>query len=216
MTCSGRTKPPPEANACAPPAQRRSSPDLADALARQHAWRWSRTSLTAGKQRPRPSRANVQPKQLRQGTPDRHLPAPSSLARADVVTRSRRLISSARSCTSLESLAPASSIVCSISSGVQTGGFGVPPWAKVSGDRRAGPVLGFHTGDCGKLTAGSQHRRCARVLLEIARLRTGPSCPSREGRIVVGRRWPNIRSRPILGSSPRTCAAAADLPGSPR
>jgi hypothetical protein len=37
--------------------------NLADTLARQHMWRWPGTSLTAGEQRSRPSRADMQPQQ---------------------------------------------------------------------------------------------------------------------------------------------------------
>ena len=57
--------------------------DLADPLARQHVWRWPRTFLTAGEQRSSPPRADMQPQQLRQVAPDRHLPALSALALAD-------------------------------------------------------------------------------------------------------------------------------------
>jgi len=57
--------------------------DLADSLAPQHVWCWSRAFLTTGEQRPRLSRANVQPQQLRQVTPDRHLLALSALTLAD-------------------------------------------------------------------------------------------------------------------------------------
>ena len=57
--------------------------DLADPLARQHVWRWPGTFLTAGEQRSRPPRADMQPQQLRQVAPDRHLPALSALALAD-------------------------------------------------------------------------------------------------------------------------------------
>ena len=59
------------------------SHDLTDALAGQHMRRWSRTLLTAREQRPGPPRADVQPQQLRQVTPDRHLPALATLALAD-------------------------------------------------------------------------------------------------------------------------------------
>src|SRR5277367_699401 len=59
------------------------SDDLAHPLARQHVWCWTRTFLAADEQRPGPPRANVQPKQLRQVTPDRHLPALSALALMD-------------------------------------------------------------------------------------------------------------------------------------
>jgi hypothetical protein len=57
--------------------------DLADPLARQHVWCWLGTFLTAGEQRPCPPRADMQPKQLRQVAPDRHLPALSALALTD-------------------------------------------------------------------------------------------------------------------------------------
>jgi hypothetical protein len=37
--------------------------DLPNRLARQHVWRWPGTSLTAGEQQSRPSRADMQPQQ---------------------------------------------------------------------------------------------------------------------------------------------------------
>src|SRR5208282_2326336 len=57
--------------------------DLADTLTGQHMRRRARALLAAGEQRPRPSCADVQPQQLRQVPPDRHLPALSPLALAD-------------------------------------------------------------------------------------------------------------------------------------
>lgn len=60
-----------------------SADDLSYALARQHVWRWPRTFLAAGEQRPSPPRANMQSKQLRQVAPDRNFPVFTSLAPAD-------------------------------------------------------------------------------------------------------------------------------------
>lgn len=57
--------------------------DLADTLARQDVRCRPRSLLTAGEQRPSPPRADMQPRQLRQVTPDRHFPALSTLALAD-------------------------------------------------------------------------------------------------------------------------------------
>jgi hypothetical protein len=57
--------------------------DLADALAGQHMWRWPGPLLAAGEQRPRTPGADVQPKQLREIAPDRHLSAFATLALAD-------------------------------------------------------------------------------------------------------------------------------------
>jgi hypothetical protein len=57
--------------------------DLADALAGQHIRRWPRALLTAGKQRSRPPRADVQPQQLGQLAPHRHLSTLAALAVAD-------------------------------------------------------------------------------------------------------------------------------------
>ena len=57
--------------------------DLADPLACQHVWCWPGTFLTAGEQWPCPPRADMQPQQLRQVAPDRHLSALSALALAD-------------------------------------------------------------------------------------------------------------------------------------
>ena len=57
--------------------------DLADALARQHMRCRPGAGLTAGEQRSGPPRADVQPQQLRQIAPDRHLPTLSTLALAD-------------------------------------------------------------------------------------------------------------------------------------
>jgi hypothetical protein len=57
--------------------------DLADPLARQHVWRWPGTFLTADEQRSRASCTDMQPQQLRQVTPDRHLPALATLALTD-------------------------------------------------------------------------------------------------------------------------------------
>ena len=57
--------------------------DLPNALARQHVWRWPRTFLAAGEQRPSPPLANVQSNPLRQVAPDRHFPVFASLALAD-------------------------------------------------------------------------------------------------------------------------------------
>src|SRR3954465_2028191 len=57
--------------------------DLADTLAGQAARARARSPLTAGEQRPRPPRTDMQPQQLRQIAPDRHLPAPVALAVAD-------------------------------------------------------------------------------------------------------------------------------------
>jgi hypothetical protein len=46
-------------------------------------WRWPGTFLTAGKQRSRPSRANMEPQQLRQVSRDRYLPVLSTVALAN-------------------------------------------------------------------------------------------------------------------------------------
>jgi hypothetical protein len=54
--------------------------DLSDALTGQHMRRRSGPFLTAGEQRPGPPRADVQPQQLRQIAPDRHLAALPTLA----------------------------------------------------------------------------------------------------------------------------------------
>jgi len=59
------------------------SDDLTHPLARQHMGCRTRTFLAADEQGPGPPRANVQPKQLRQVAPDRHLSALSALALTD-------------------------------------------------------------------------------------------------------------------------------------
>ncbi len=57
--------------------------DLADALAGQHMRRWPRALLAAGEQRPGAAGADVQPQQLRQFPPHRHLSAFATLAVTD-------------------------------------------------------------------------------------------------------------------------------------
>ena len=55
----------------------------ADTLAGQHVWCRPRSLLAAGKQRPYPQCADVQPEQLRQVTPDQHFPVFVALAMED-------------------------------------------------------------------------------------------------------------------------------------
>ena len=54
--------------------------DLADALAGQGVRHGAGTLLAAGEQRPGPAGADVQPEQLRQVAPDRHLASLAALA----------------------------------------------------------------------------------------------------------------------------------------
>ena len=123
--------------------------DLADPLARQHVWRWPRTFLTAGEQRSRPPRANVQPKQLRQVTPDRHLPALSALALADRDHALGEADILDPSCTSSEAgrrfpARSAASARCGRPGRRPGRGSAIPP--RPSADRRRRDVRAAHAG----------------------------------------------------------------------